>query len=483
MRALRAAFPAPSMRRGRRTAHASVPYGSLDPLVMRVLAECPIPRLAAVPAAKEVTLSLRRRGSRACSGTLRPASIELDGRTVRAMIGHDQRLVVGDDGVPAIVPRQISLTERLPLAAAITEDQRYDADGAPIFEEHSGKHVAGGRATRSGVGGMRVVLTDLPCGKCGGCALAKRDEWERRCLREEEMATRVDFLTLTYDQEKSFQLLQHCRAEVKRLTENGEKLPYGDFDAYPERVRLALLSAVVAQPVENLVRKICEHVDGRGLSGRARRAAIKTGLDRSVLHFGRAELTKDGKVHVHLLVFYGKQLWKEGEVLPDLPVIDDQGVGFSADYWRYWCAANGEGDRLPREKAAAFAMAAIARRQHDFAVEDAVYAEFGRPKSVGFFVTARTVGYRYRMNVAKSLRYTCKYSEKDGPLGVRPFVSQSFGNEDVILARMARHGIYDIGAEQEKLAFSEYFMRERVNRFWEPMGLPAPERPVLIGRP
>ena len=456
---LQACFPAPSQRRGRKRGHALVEHGALDHLVVKALARCPVPRLAAIPDDKEVRFSLRRKGTRCCTGYRRP--VEVDG--VRAFIGHDERLFV-HDGEAVVIKRELSLTERLPLEALGRDGEaRTGLDGQVVFEQHSGSHrVLRGRKLRSGVGGLRVVLEDLPCGKCGGCALVKRDDWERRCLEEQRLARCCHFVTLTLPTGKSSEMLAHCRAETQRCG-------FGDFEALPERVRLTLLQACVAPAVENFLREVKVMADGGS------RSKIKTGVDKSLHYFGRSELTKKGNVHVHLCLFFGK-----GAVY--VPHIDNERIGASCEYWRAWVVANGEGERLSLKRLAALTEAREYIAHGDYASAQYIFDEFGSLEDAGYFVTAMTLGVR--MDVRKSVRYTCKYTEGDGVMGVRPFVSHGFGSAKDIAKRRSTAGQLDIAAEMLKLGASEEFIRGRREEFADAAGITLPPvRSVLDKRP
>ena len=47
----------------------------------------------------------------------------------------------------------------------------------------------------------RTDVMLLPCGKCLGCRLRQRQDWETRMLMESKTLSPVWFLTLTWDQE------------------------------------------------------------------------------------------------------------------------------------------------------------------------------------------------------------------------------------------------------------------------------------------
>ena len=50
----------------------------------------------------------------------------------------------------------------------------------------------------------RTDVMLLPCGKCLGCRLRQRQDWETRMLMESKTLTPVWFLTLTWNQEYSY---------------------------------------------------------------------------------------------------------------------------------------------------------------------------------------------------------------------------------------------------------------------------------------
>jgi len=93
---------------------------------------------------------------------------------------------------------------------------------------------------------------EYPCGRCLNCRINRAEEWSTRILLELEDRTKVgDFVTLTFDDDKSCPLLSQALSKrvlqnyFKRLRKAGNKIKYFACGEYGEKHGRAHYHAVI----------------------------------------------------------------------------------------------------------------------------------------------------------------------------------------------------------------------------------------------
>lgn len=121
-----------------------------------------------------------------------------------------------------------------------------------------------------------VLELHTPCRGCEKCNRKRQNLWTARISAETRASTRTWVGTLTLRPEAYYRALVECRHK--------EGLQGVDFDALPERERLALIHANVAREVTKMLKR------------------IRKGHKAPLRHFVALELHKSGVPHYHLLI-------------------------------------------------------------------------------------------------------------------------------------------------------------------------------------